>query len=114
MTDRAARKQRKKAQRAPKQRNDFKKEFIAFTTRRARARTEGGVAPASETPYQQRQQLEDENFATMMTRIHQRIDAERAQTERNLAQRARREQPSSIVQRIGHKIQRLCGRVFGL
>lgn len=114
LTDHEARRQRKKAQRVPKQRNDFKKDFTEFTTRRARARTDGGVLVAPETPYQQRQRLEDQNFAVMMTRIHERIDAERDQTERNQTARVRREQRSSILQRIGRKIQRLCNRVVGL
>lgn len=115
LTTRAERRQRKKAKRTSRRQNDFQKEFAAFTTRRARARTnDGRVATGPETPYQQRQRLEDENFAVMMEQIHRRLDAERAQMERNRAERARREQSSSIAQRIARKIQRLCGRVFGL
>lgn len=112
---RAERKQRKKAERTSRRQNDFQKEFVAFTTRRARARTNNGrVTTGPETAYRQRQRLEDENFAVMMDQIHRRLDAERAQMERNRAERARREQPSSLAQRIGRKIRRLCGRVFGL
>lgn len=112
---RADRKQRKKAERTSRRQNDFRKEFAAFTTRRARARTnDGRVAIKPETSYQQRQRLEDDNFAVMMEQIHRRLDAERAQMERDRAERARRKQPSSIARRVGRKIQRLCGRVFGL
>ena len=108
------RRQRKMAQLASSSRTDFKNDFAAFTTRRARARTNGESPMGSETLYQQQQRLEDANFAVMMEQIHQRQDAERVQLERVRAERARHKQPSSIAQKIGRKIQRLCGRVFGL
>ncbi|CAD0101060.1 unnamed protein product [Aureobasidium mustum] len=112
--NRMERRQRKRAQPVSSSKTDFKNDFTAFTTRRARARTNGRVPRRPETSYQQQQRLEDANFAVMMAEIHQRQDAERAQLERFRAERARRKQQTSIGQKIGRKIQRLCGRVFGL